>query len=159
MAFRRGTFLFVLIIIFKNFDWRRTDVGPMSAGDINPTSKRDVGPTSHGWYWPNVGQTSAQHMFPCSFYSLHILAELLCAQIVPMLEAAINYDPVLLWLQTYCTNMKTWFILTHLRPRQNGRHFPDAIFKCIFLNENIQISIKFSLKYVCKAPIDNIYQR
>ena len=23
-----------------------------------------------------------------------------------------------------------------LRPRQNGRHFPDDIFKCIFLNEN-----------------------
>ena len=42
---------------------------------------------------------------------------------------------------------------------QNGRHFPDAIFKCIFLNENIEIMIKFSLKFVCKAPIDNIYQR
>ena len=24
-----------------------------------------------------------------------------------------------------------------LRPRQDGRHFPDDIFKCIFLNENI----------------------
>ena len=24
-----------------------------------------------------------------------------------------------------------------LRPRQNGRHFADDIFKCIFLNENI----------------------
>ena len=23
-----------------------------------------------------------------------------------------------------------------LRPRQNGRHFPDDIFQCIFLNEN-----------------------
>ena len=23
-----------------------------------------------------------------------------------------------------------------LRPRQNGRHFTDDIFKCIFLNEN-----------------------
>ena len=27
--------------------------------------------------------------------------------------------------------------LTQLRPRQNGRHFPDDIFKCIFLKENI----------------------
>ena len=26
-----------------------------------------------------------------------------------------------------------------LRPRQNGRHFPDDIFKCFFLNENIWI--------------------
>ena len=24
-----------------------------------------------------------------------------------------------------------------LRPRQNGRHFADDIFKCIFLNENV----------------------
>ena len=24
-----------------------------------------------------------------------------------------------------------------LRPRQNGRHFPDDIFNCIFLNENV----------------------
>ena len=39
-----------------------------------------------------------------------------------------------------------WFLpvtyLNTLRPRQNGRHFPDDIFKCIFLNENVWISIK-----------------
>ena len=40
VAFCCGTFLFVLIIIFKYCDWRRTDVGPTSAGDINPTSKQ-----------------------------------------------------------------------------------------------------------------------
>ena len=27
--------------------------------------------------------------------------------------------------------------LNTLRPRQNGRHFPDDVFKCIFLNENV----------------------
>ena len=43
-----------------------------------------------------------------------------------------------------------------LRPRQNGRHFPDDIFKCIFLNENVWISIKISLKIVPKGPINNI---
>ena len=43
-----------------------------------------------------------------------------------------------------------------LRPRQKGRHFPDDIFKCIFFNENIWISIKFSLKFVPKGPINNI---
>ena len=42
-----------------------------------------------------------------------------------------------------------------LRPRQNGRHFADAIFKCIFLNENIWIPIKKSLKFVPKGPINN----
>ena len=34
-----------------------------------------------------------------------------------------------------------------LRPRQNGRHFPDDIFKYIFWNENISILIKTSLKF------------
>ena len=43
-----------------------------------------------------------------------------------------------------------------LRPRQNGREFPDDIFKCIFLNENIWISIEISLKFVPKGPINNI---
>ena len=43
-----------------------------------------------------------------------------------------------------------------LRPRQNGRHFPDDIFKCTFLNENISISIKISIKFVSKGPINNI---
>ena len=51
-------------------------------------------------------------------------------------------------------------IITHtfntLRPKQDGRHFPDDIFKCIFLNENVQISIKISLKFVPKGPINNI---
>ena len=43
-----------------------------------------------------------------------------------------------------------------LRPRQNGRHFADAIFNYIFLNENIWIPIKISLKFVPKGPISNI---
>ena len=43
-----------------------------------------------------------------------------------------------------------------LRPRQNGRHFTDDIFKCIFLNENVWIPIKISLKFVPKGPINNI---
>ena len=43
-----------------------------------------------------------------------------------------------------------------LRPRQDGRHFADDIFKCIFLNENFLIVIKISLKFVPKGPINNI---
>ena len=43
-----------------------------------------------------------------------------------------------------------------MRPRQNGRHFPDDIFKCIFLNDNVKISIQISLKFVPKGPINNI---
>ena len=43
-----------------------------------------------------------------------------------------------------------------LRPRQNGRHFADDVFKCIFLNGNLWIVIKISLKFVPKGPINNI---
>ena len=43
-----------------------------------------------------------------------------------------------------------------LRPRQNDRHFADDTFKRIFLKENVRISIKISLNFVPKSPIDNI---
>ena len=42
-----------------------------------------------------------------------------------------------------------------LRPRQNGRHFADDMFKCIFLNENVWIPIEISLKFVPKGSINN----
>ena len=44
-----------------------------------------------------------------------------------------------LWVTTYTVNT--------LRPRQNGRHVPDDIFKWIFLNENAWISINIAIYY------------
>ena len=46
--------------------------------------------------------------------------------------------------------------LHNLRSRKSGRHITDDIFKCIFLNENVWILIKISLKFVPKGPINNI---
>ena len=43
-----------------------------------------------------------------------------------------------------------------LRPKQNGRHFPHNIFKCIFLNDDVWISKTILLKFVPKGPINNI---
>ena len=43
-----------------------------------------------------------------------------------------------------------------LRPRQNERRFADDIFKCIYLNGNVWISIKISLNFVPQGPINNI---
>ena len=48
-----------------------------------------------------------------------------------------------------------WGINT-LRPRQDGRRFPNDTFKRIFLKENVIILIKISLKFVPNGPIDNI---
>ena len=52
-----------------------------------------------------------------------------------------------------CKGLENW---SWLRPRQDGRHFPNDIFKCIFLNENILISIKILLNFVPKGPMNNI---
>ena len=54
------------------------------------------------------------------------------------------------WLKPLAPSINT------LRPRKNGRHFPDDIFKYIFLNENIWIWIMISLKFVPKGSINNI---
>ena len=43
-----------------------------------------------------------------------------------------------------------------LRPRQRDCNFPDDIFKCIFLNENVWISLKISLMFLHKVRVDNI---
>ena len=42
-----------------------------------------------------------------------------------------------------------------LRPKQNGRRFADNTFKRIFFNESVRISIRISLKFVPKGPINN----
>ena len=51
-------------------------------------------------------------------------------------------------------------VLSHIvntsRRMQNGSHFTDGLFKSIFMNKNIWISIKMSLKFVRKGPINNI---
>ena len=41
-------------------------------------------------------------------------------------------------------------------PAQNGNHFADDVLTCIFLNENVWISIKTSMKFVPKGLINNI---
>ena len=50
----------------------------------------------------------------------------------------------------------TYSFFNTLRPRQNGCHFADDSLKCIFVNENIWIATKISLKFVPKGPINNI---
>ena len=57
----------------------------------------------------------------------------------------------------YCYVMKHMAVLFNtLRPRQNGRHFSDDIFKCIFLNENVWLLVKVWMKFVPKGPTNTI---
>ena len=72
-----------------------------------------------------------------------------------------------LWVRkVWCKFLMTFFYgipidvmsscLDTFRPRQNGRYFPDDISKCIFLNGNVCISIKISMKFVSEGPINHI---
>ena len=94
----------------------------------------------------------------------------LCVLISPKLipkESTSKYQDLIIRARTICaitrsnghvtdiTRSGWWININTLRPRQNGRHFPDDIFKCIFLNENVWSSIGISLKFVSRVPIDN----
>ena len=78
-------------------------------------------------WWPYWITSISQHIFPMAkFIFLSIIA------------------------------MESGNYVNTLRPRQNGRRFADDTFKRIFLNENVRILIKISLKFVPKGPINNI---
>ena len=72
---------------------------------------------------------------------------------------SVCWSTCLVW--TSCKRVPRQYKMTShtfntLRPRQNGRSFADDTFKSIFLNENVRISIKISLKFVPKVSINNI---
>ena len=71
--------------------------------------------------------------------------------IVRVRWSEVNYDN-----ECYMDAFINLFSVNTLRPRQDARHFPDDIFKCIFLNENVWTSIAISLKFVSKGPIHDI---
>ena len=61
------------------------------------------------------------------------------------------------WIFRWSTRSTVALITVNtLRPRQTYRHFADSILKCIFLNENVIILLKVSLKFNPKVPISNI---
>ena len=51
---------------------------------------------------------------------------------------------------------KTSLLSNILRPRQNVRHFPDDIFKCISWKKIYAFRLKISLMFVSKGPVNNI---
>ena len=74
-----------------------------------------------------------------------------------------NVSGLQLWLCEPLVKRVRNFLFQHhssqfksLSPRQNGRHYTDDIFKCIFLNENIWISSNISLKFVPEWQINKI---
>ena len=78
----------------------------------------------------------------------------------PIPEAVLTYDHLdyeaFQWkfIQIETFSFILWF--NTLRLKQNGCHFPENIFKYIFWNEIVWISIKISLKFVPECPVKNI---
>ena len=67
----------------------------------------------------------------------------------------IYYSMCLDTTHSFTTTSPGGQLINSLRPRENGCHFPDDAFKRIFLYENVRISIKISMKFVPKGPINN----
>ena len=78
-----------------------------------------------------------------------------CIKYLAKINFSIITTPGLILLSIYDRVYVNQCVNT-LRPRQNGRHFPDDIFKWFFLNENVWILINISLKFVPMGPINNI---
>ena len=87
-----------------------------------------------------------------AWMSNHITYETTDAITYPCLCPCLSSHNVMLvrdpWQQSIC-------IVNTLRQRQNGNHFRNDIFKCIFLNENVCILIRISMKSVQWVSIDN----
>ena len=90
-------------------------------------------------------------------------------KIYPIIKITLTYDVSVsnynyAFIPKIITSVKGGILITKtngvsinsLRPRQNGRLFADDTFKRIFLNENIRISTKNSLKFVPKGFINTI---
>ena len=75
-----------------------------------------------------------------------------CIYLSRMNDVQISWMSVSFWcghqVDLWGRLLKTHSFINTLRPIQNGRHFADDIFKCIFLNEKVSIAIKISLKFV-----------
>ena len=93
-------------------------------------------------------------MFYCSLFHWHHFVNLQCECPNNIMYGCYFVTAVVLhWPGTQVAIIRHCF--NTLRPRQDGRRFADDTFKCIFLNENVRISIKISLKCVPKGPINN----
>ena len=67
-----------------------------------------------------------------------------------------NYPMSNLYGYMAAATIKCLTAITLWGRNKNGCHFPDDIFKWIFLNKNVWILINISLKFVPRGPINNI---
>ena len=107
--------------------------------------------------WIHRGPVNSPHKWPVT-RKMFSFDDVIMIAMVPDFMASnklcISSQDIGLVCMKY-SGFSTRMVIT-LRPRQHGRHIADDTFKRIFLNENVIISIKISLKFVPKGPINNI---
>ena len=85
------------------------------------------------------------------------ITQLKCTSNLPGDNELIDGKPLPEPVKTKMNNTITWLEgINTLKPRKHCHHFTDDIFKHIFLNENVWILFKISLKFVPKVWINNI---
>ena len=137
----------VLLHCFKEYEYIFA-FNIIPAGCWNPFTRKEELPqfTSSIW-WLLMSWKWA----PCMPYLILWIITYKKDKILSM-EGGLVAKPLIFYHM--CTDFQT--ILNSLGLRQNGRLFADDTFKHIFVNENIRISTKNSLKFVPKGLINNI---
>ena len=103
------------------------------------------------WNDMSINHQCNQRLLPCISHSPHAFVSLQVKDGTLMTDVSSGVSS----LTSKVNDGAGISLVNILRPIQNDSHFPDDIFKCIFLNENVWISIRISLKFVSKIPIDN----
>ena len=132
-------------------------------------SIQEVGTGKRGRMWWSWSWDDIMTLFTCIFVMGHVaswdchdnspgthsLLSSHCSSFEDQVPVDENYG-YLIFKWVAVTWLNDWAPVNTLRQRQSGCHFPDDIFKCIFLNGNVWISIKISPNFVPNGPMNNI---
>ena len=124
--FSRHTSYFFLLILFVFWVW-------VASSDHKLTCKHAVMCQNRTRIGPML-LTSVQYR-PCSDTLRYVLPSKACSR--------------------FCTTMAWPWHVNSSPPEQNGRHFADDIFKCIFVTGKFVSWFKLHWSFASKGPIDN----
>ena len=108
--------------------------------DIRPQCLGTVRFKLNGWYFTDIifkWILLRENFYTLNQISWKFVPKVLIHDRSPLVQILFSADRVMTIIIDIDADVQTGF--NTLRPRQNGCHFPDNIFKCIFLNENVWI--------------------
>ena len=101
--------------------------------DVGGRHQPNVEATLGQYRTADIDPTSAQHMFPCSFFHSIICQNYFAPKLSQCWKQRSLVVQFLAWLQTYCTLTWNLIHINSLRPRQNDLHFSRRHFQMHFL--------------------------